>query len=34
MSYDRGGCPLNPEDGGAHPGLRDVLSRRLPLSRG
>jgi hypothetical protein len=30
-SCDRGGCPLYPEDGGALPGLRDVLSRRLPL---
>jgi hypothetical protein len=33
-SFDRGGCPLYPEDGGAHPGLRDVLSRRLPLPSG
>ena len=33
-SYDRGGCPLYPEDGGAHPGLGDVPSRRLPLCRG
>ena len=33
-SYDRGGCPLYPEDGGAPPGLRDVLSRRLPLHGG
>jgi hypothetical protein len=34
MSRDRGGCPLYPEDGGAHPGLRIVLSRRLPLYHG
>ena len=34
MSYDRGGCPLYPEDGGALPGLRIVLSRRLPLYHG
>ena len=34
MSCDRGGCPLYPEDGGAHPGLRDVPSRRLPLPSG
>ena len=34
MSYDRGGCPLYPEDGGAHPGLSGVLSRRLPLPSG
>jgi hypothetical protein len=34
MSCDRGGCPLYPEDGGAHPGLRIVLSRRLPLCHG
>jgi hypothetical protein len=34
MSYDRGGCPLCPKDGGAHPGLRRVLSRRLPLHHG
>jgi hypothetical protein len=33
-SCDRGGCPLYPEDGGAPPGLRDVLSRRLPLHGG
>jgi hypothetical protein len=33
-SCDRGGCPLYPEDGGALPGLRDVLSRRLPLHGG
>jgi hypothetical protein len=33
-SYDRGGCPLYPENGGAHPGLNVVLSRRLPLHRG
>jgi hypothetical protein len=33
-SCDRGGCPLYPEDGGALPGLRDVLSRRLPLYHG
>jgi hypothetical protein len=33
-SCDRGGCPLYPEDGGALPGLRDVLSRRLPLDGG
>jgi hypothetical protein len=33
-SCDRGGCPLYPEDGGALPGLRDVLSRRLPLNGG
>ena len=26
-SCDRGGCPLCPEDDGAHPGLRRVLSR-------
>jgi hypothetical protein len=29
-SCDRGGPPLDPEDGGALPGLRDVPSRRLP----
>jgi hypothetical protein len=34
VSYDRGGCPLYPEDGGAHPGLSRVLSRRLPLPSG
>jgi hypothetical protein len=34
VSCDRGGCPLCPEDGGAHPGLRRVLSRRLPLHHG
>jgi len=33
-SCDRGGCPLYPEDSGAPPGLRDVLSRRLPLHGG
>ena len=33
-SCDRGGCPLCPEDGGAHPRLRRVLSRRLPLHYG
>jgi hypothetical protein len=33
-SCDRGGRPLYPEDGGALPGLRDVLSRRLPLDGG
>jgi hypothetical protein len=33
-SYDRGGCPLYHEDGGAHPGLGDVPSRRLPLYGG
>ena len=26
MTYDRGGCPLCPKDGGAHPGLRRVLA--------
>jgi hypothetical protein len=34
VSYDRGGCPLYPDDGGAHPGLSRVLSRRLPLPSG
>ena len=33
-SCDRGGCPLCPEDGGAHHELRRVLSRRLPLHHG
>ncbi len=33
-SCDRGGRPLYPEDGGALPGLRDVLSRRLPHHSG
>jgi hypothetical protein len=33
-SCDRGGCPLCPRDGGTHPGLRRVLSRRLPLYHG
>jgi hypothetical protein len=33
-SYDRGGRPLYPEDGGAPPGLRDVPSRRLPHHSG
>ena len=33
-SCDRGGCPLYPGDDGAHPGLRIVLSRRLPLHGG
>jgi hypothetical protein len=34
MSCDRVGCPLYPEDGGAHPGLSRLLSRRLPLLGG
>jgi hypothetical protein len=34
VSYDRGGCPLYPGDGGAHPGLSGVPSRRLPLLSG
>jgi hypothetical protein len=34
MSCDRGGCPLYPEDDGAHPGLSRLLSRRLPLLGG
>jgi hypothetical protein len=34
MSYDRGGCPLYPGDGGAHPGPSGVLGRRLPLHGG
>jgi len=33
-SCDRGGCPLCPEDGGAHPELKRVLSRRLPFHHG
>ena len=31
---DRGGCPLYPEDGGAHPGRSRLPDRRLPLSSG
>jgi hypothetical protein len=33
-SCDRVGCPLYPEDDGAHPGLRELFSRRLPLPSG
>ena len=33
-SYDRGGRPLYPEDGGAHPGPGGLPSRRLPLTSG
>ena len=33
-SNDREGCPLYPGDDGAHPGLRTVLSRRLPHLNG